>query len=135
MILSKGLNWVKHIFFVIGIMPALMMFYFIEYVIGLVSSCQWKPLLSLCNIIVICYIEVSGHDYFLRSGGNIYDDINNDLICSPVCICSGRYQLRAGSVLEVTFQMARQRLQVGLAEPLALHLTLLLPLLLIQISL
>ena len=74
MILSKGLNWVKHIFFVIGIMPALMMFYFIEYVIGLVSSCQWKPLLSLCN--VIRHIKISGHDYFLRARGDI-NDINN----------------------------------------------------------
>ena len=78
MILSKGLNWVKHIFFVIGIMPALMMFYFREYVIGLLSSCQWKPLLSLCNI--ICDIKISGHDYFLWPGGDI-NHINNPLIC------------------------------------------------------
>ena len=55
-------------------MPALMMFYFIEYVIGLVSSCQWKPLLSLCN--VIRHIKISGHDYFLRARGDI-NDINN----------------------------------------------------------
>ena len=106
------------------------MFYFIEYVIGwFVSSCQWKPLLSLCNI--ICDIKISGHDYFLRPGGDIKD--KNELNCWPSCVWIGRHQFWVGSVLEVTLQMARQCLQVGLAEPLPLHTALLLPLLLLQI--
>ena len=64
-------------------MPALMMFYFIEYVIGLVSSCQWKPLLSLCNI--IRDIKISGHDYFLWAGGDI-NNIISAMICSRICV-------------------------------------------------
>ena len=60
-----------------------MMFYFIEYVIGLVSSCQWKPLLSLCNI--IRDIKISGHDYFLWAGGDI-NNIISAMICSRICV-------------------------------------------------
>ena len=87
------------IFFVIGVMPALMMFYFIEYVIGLVYSCQGKPLLSLCNI--ICDIKISGHDYFLRTGGDTMIHIStNDINITMISFVDGSvFDLRSPPAL------------------------------------